>query len=93
MYRVFESDLGLDIEHATQTISASLANRDDAKLLGVTVGSALISLERLTTSSEGRPLEFLRSAYCLSISASRSTSHEGGPELNCPRMRRPGTET
>jgi GntR family transcriptional regulator len=63
MYRVFESDLGLDIEHATQTISASLATRDDAKLLGVKVGSALISLERLTTSSEGRPLEFLRSAY------------------------------
>jgi GntR family transcriptional regulator len=63
MYRVFERELGLEIEHATQTIGATLANAEDANLLEVNVGSALISLERLTTSSQGRPLEFLRSAY------------------------------
>jgi GntR family transcriptional regulator len=63
MYRVFERDVGLEIEHATQTVSATLANKDDAKLLGVKVRSALISLERLTTSSQGRPLELLRSVY------------------------------
>jgi GntR family transcriptional regulator len=63
MYRVFEEDLGLDIEHATQTIGAALAGEDDAALLGVSVGSALIALERLTASSTGRPLEFLRSVY------------------------------
>ena len=63
MYRVFEEDLGLDIEHATQTIGAALAEEDDAALLGVAVGGALIALERLTTSSTGRPLEFLRSVY------------------------------
>lgn len=63
MYRVFESDLELHIGHATQTIGAALADGDEAGLLGVQVGSALITLERLTTSSEGRPLELLRSVY------------------------------
>jgi GntR family transcriptional regulator len=63
MYRVFESDLGLDIGQATQTIGAALAEEGDAGLLGVGVGSALISMERLTTSSEGRALELLRSVY------------------------------
>ena len=63
MYRVFEDDLGLDIEHATQTIGAALADEGDAGLLEVDVGTALITLERLTTSSAGRPLELLRSVY------------------------------
>ena len=63
MYRVFEEELGLDIEHATQTIGAALAEDGDAELLGVEVGSALITLERLATSSTGRPLELLRSVY------------------------------
>ncbi len=93
MYRVFESDLGLDIEHATQTIGARLANRDDAKLLGVKVGSALISLERLTASSEGRPLEFLRAAYLPEYF--RFTVHltRGRPGVQPPSTRPPGTET
>lgn len=63
IYRVFEGELGLDIGHATQTIGAALASQDEAALLGVAVGSALITLERLTTSSERRPLELLRSVY------------------------------
>lgn len=63
MYQVFERDLGFEIEHATQTIGAALAEPGNANLLGVEPGSPLISLERLTTSSEGRPLELLRSVY------------------------------
>src|SRR3954454_8806181 len=63
MYRVLEGDLALEIADATQTISATLADKDAAKLLDVKMRSALISLERLTTSSDGRPLEFLRAVY------------------------------
>ncbi len=63
MYRVFEDELGLEVEQATQTIGATLAERSDSDLLDVEVGSALISLERVTTSTESRPLEFLRSVY------------------------------
>ena len=50
MYRVFESDLGLDIKEASQTISATRADAFSAELLGVEVGSPLLSMQRLTTS-------------------------------------------
>lgn len=63
MYRALEGELGLAIENATQTIGAGLAETPDAKLLGVPVGSALITLERLTSAAGGRPVEFLRSVY------------------------------
>lgn len=63
MYRVFESDLGLDIKEASQTISATAADRLNAGLLGVEVGSPLLAMQRLTTSAAGRPLELLRSVY------------------------------
>jgi hypothetical protein len=36
MYRVFESELGLQIKEASQTISATLADDDEARLLGAT---------------------------------------------------------
>ena len=63
MYRVFESELGFDIKEAMQTISASLADATSAKLLGVKVGSPLLSMERLTMNKDERPLELLRSVY------------------------------
>jgi GntR family transcriptional regulator len=63
MYRVFEGDLGIEIKNAQQTISASLADRMTAELLGVAEGSPLLSMERLTISSDERPVELLRSVY------------------------------
>ncbi len=63
MYRVFENELGFDIKEATQTISASLADATSAKLLGVKAGGPLLSIERLTVNTDGRPLELLRSVY------------------------------
>ena len=63
MYRVFETEIGFNIKEATQTISASLADATSAKLLGVKAGSPLLSIERLTVNTDGRPLELLRSVY------------------------------
>lgn len=63
MYRVFETELGFDIKDAQQTISACVADATTAKLLGVGVGSPLLSIERLTTCALGRPLELLRAVY------------------------------
>jgi GntR family transcriptional regulator len=63
MYRVFESELGFDIKEATQTIGASLADATSAKLLGIKPGGPLLSIERLTVNTDGRPLELLRSVY------------------------------
>src|SRR5436305_8643464 len=63
MYRVFETEIGFNIREATQTISASLADATAARLLGVRPGSPLLSIERLTVNTDGRPLELLRSVY------------------------------
>jgi len=63
MYRVFETEIGFNIREATQTISASLADATAARLLGVKAGSPLLSIERLTVNTDGRPLELLRSVY------------------------------
>lgn len=76
MYSVFEDELGHIIKEANQTISASLADVPSAKLLGVKVGSALLSIERLTIGKDDRPLELLRAIYLpeyfrLSISLTR----------------------
>src|SRR4051812_45938729 len=63
MYRVFETEIGFNIKEATQTIGATLADATSAKLLGVKAGSPLLSIERLTVNTDGRPLELLRSVY------------------------------
>lgn len=63
MYRVFETDLGLDIKEAIQTIGAAVADARTAKLLGVEAGHPLLSMERLTMGAGDRPLELLRSVY------------------------------
>ena len=63
MYSVFEDELGHAIKEARQTIGASLANAASARLLGVRVGSPLLSIERLTLGKDERPLELLRAVY------------------------------
>jgi GntR family transcriptional regulator len=63
MYRVFEEELGLVIGHASQSITACLADEAHAALLGIEAGAPLLGIERLTTASDGRPLELLRSVY------------------------------
>jgi GntR family transcriptional regulator len=63
MYRGFESDLGLDIKEASQTISATRTDAFSAELLSVDAGSPLLTMQRLTTSADGWPLELLRSVY------------------------------
>ncbi len=63
MYRVFEAELGIEVREASQTIGAALADDVAAELLGVPVGSPLLSMERLTLSAGDRPVEFLRSVY------------------------------
>ena len=63
MYRVFEEELELDIKEASQTIGAVRADAEHAALLGIEIGDPLLAMQRLTTSTGGRPLEWLRSVY------------------------------
>ena len=56
-------DLGVQVAHAEQAISAALAEPQEAALLEVPVGSALLSLRRLVRDASGRPVELLHALY------------------------------
>jgi GntR family transcriptional regulator len=47
---------GVELASATQTINAVAAGRDEARLLGVPVGSPLLACRRLTRDRGGRPV-------------------------------------
>lgn len=63
MYQVFEDDFGLRIGNAKQTVSARLSTQEEQQLLQLDGLTALIEMERLTLSSDDRPLELLRAVY------------------------------
>lgn len=54
---------GVRVDHATQTISATLATEEIAQALGVSVGAPLIVLERVVFDQEGRGVEHLEAFY------------------------------
>lgn len=54
---------GVRVDHATQTISATLATEEIAEALGVSVGAPLIVLERVVFDKEGRGVEHLEAFY------------------------------
>lgn len=60
---ILESDYGIRLVHAKQTIRAILATKDQAKLLDVPEKSALLFIERVTYSQDAIPVEFLRIYY------------------------------
>ncbi len=61
--RQIETELGLPMGDADQTISASLADAHLARLLKTNIGAALLSVDRVVRSSEGRPVEHVHSYY------------------------------
>ena len=54
---------GVKVDHASQTISATLANHDVAEALNVSVGSPLIALTRVVYDEQGRGVEHLAALY------------------------------
>lgn len=54
---------GVRVGHATQSISARLADAQVAPLLGVAVGSALLAVRRLIHDEAGRPVQWLHGLY------------------------------
>jgi GntR family transcriptional regulator len=56
-------EAGVRIGHATQTISARLADAHAAQHLEVTVGSALLAVTRLIHDTRGRPVQWLHGLY------------------------------
>ena len=56
-------DSGVRIGRATQTLSARLADADVAGLLGLPVGAALLTVNRLIFDTDERPVQWLQGLY------------------------------
>ncbi|MFQ5625125.1 MAG: GntR family transcriptional regulator [Methyloligellaceae bacterium] len=54
---------GVIIGKAEQTISATLADMDVSSLLGLGLGSPLLSIQRIVYDQNERPVEFIRGLY------------------------------
>ncbi len=61
--RRIETELGIRMGDADQTISASLADAHLARLLRTNIGAPLLSVDRVVRSVEGRPVEHVHSYY------------------------------
>ena len=63
VFSILENELGMALGTADVSIEAALAGGDVAAGLGIDDGEPLLRIERLTTSLEGRPLDF-EYLYC-----------------------------
>jgi len=63
LLHTMETKLGLNLDSASQEIHAELADPYVAKLLGVRVGTALLSIERTVYTDKGKPVEFVHTLY------------------------------
>lgn len=57
---IMSQQYGLEIAASQQRISAAAADDEDARSLGVAVGSPLLLIQRTSYLKDGQPLEFLR---------------------------------
>lgn len=62
LFRLLEQS-GVEVDHATQSVSATLAAPEVAEALDVSVGAALIALTRVVFDAEGRGVEHLSALY------------------------------
>jgi GntR family transcriptional regulator len=62
LYAILEDRFGIELDHGEQTIEAGIVDPDDAALLELRPGSAVLLVER-RASAEGRPVELTVSAY------------------------------
>jgi GntR family transcriptional regulator len=63
MYRLFETEFGVRMIRAEEKIRAVAAEAGAAELLGLPVGAPLLSVERLSLTYEGKPVELRRGLY------------------------------
>ena len=63
LYETLARDYGLDFFAANQTIEAALADERELQLLEMSRPAAVLRLQRVTMSSDGRSVEFVISTY------------------------------
>jgi GntR family transcriptional regulator len=63
LYQLLESAYGIPLMEADQEIEAGLANEEEAKILDVALGSAVLHTRRTTYTERNRPVEYAISVY------------------------------
>ena len=64
MYRMYEADFGIQMLHAKEKIRAVTAGTETAELLGVSIGSPILSVERTSFTYDNKAIEW-RLGLCL----------------------------
>ncbi|MCS7461210.1 GntR family transcriptional regulator [Paenibacillus doosanensis] len=62
-YRFIENELKMNLHEATQIISAVNASKQESEMLDIGEKDALLYIERVTKSLDGKPVEFLQAIY------------------------------
>ncbi len=63
LYAVLSERYGMLLEHAAQTLEATIANSFEANLFGVESGAPMVLLEGVATGRENMPIEYFKAIY------------------------------
>lgn len=63
VYDIMETEYGVKVSRAQQSLEPAVATEDDARLLGVAPGDPLMLEERLSFDERGQPIEWGRDLY------------------------------
>lgn len=63
LYALLEQHYRLHLEHARQTLEASVANDYEAALFGIKPGTSMILVEGATYLNQGSPVEYFKAIY------------------------------
>jgi GntR family transcriptional regulator len=63
LYDYIEGEQSYRIDHATQIIESSIANKFEAKYLNIAIGAPVMLIQRNTFLQNGTPVEFVKSIY------------------------------
>ena len=78
LYALLTEKFGFDPEEAVENLNASMADADDAKLLGVKEGTPLLICERITLSGRRQPIEYCLMKYVPGYRYSTRISNRSG---------------
>jgi GntR family transcriptional regulator len=78
LYALLTEKFGFDPEEAVENLNASMADAEDAKLLGLEEGTPLLICERITLSCRRQPIEYCLMKYVPSYRYSTRISNRSG---------------
>jgi GntR family transcriptional regulator len=86
LYAVLHNRFGLRVDHAAQTLEATVANKYEAGLFGIEQGAPMILLEGVASDEQRQPIEYFKAIYradrfTFSFSSERDPSIDFRSEL------------